>query len=131
MAMVVRAGDSIAVALQRTLSEYCDEENDHMKKSVHAAAISCRRELKLTSPGSGRYAGGWRVKVRMRKRTIDATVYNNTAPGLPHLLENSHEIKNQYGSYGDTHRGRGQIVHIATAAENAEEFLLNKLTEGI
>ena len=130
MAELVRAGDSISVALGRTLSEYCEEENEHMKKAVHKAAISCRRELKQTSPGSGKYAGGWAVRVKMHKRTIDATVYNREYPRFTHLLENPHEIKNQYGEYGTTSIGRGRKPHIQKAAENAEEFLINELVGG-
>ena len=120
--------DPITVQMTRALSEFSEEENERIRKHMKTAALSCRRELKQTSPKMfGEYANGWRFKKKESKLQCEYIIYNATKPGLTHLLENSHMIENQFGRYGRTSPGHGQYIHIKPAAENAEELLIDLL----
>ena len=61
------------------------------------------------------------------KHGFTGVIYNRTHPHLTHLLEKSHVIKNQYGEYGRTSPGNGQVVHIAPAAEKLEEYFMEEV----
>lgn len=129
----VRANSSeISIAIERELSKLCEEENERMKKAIREAALYCRKTLRETSPhDSGDYAKGWSLRVKTGKHAISAVIYNSKKPELTHLLEESHVIRNKYGVYGRTSEGNGQIPHITKASELAEEYLIDKLVEGI
>lgn len=66
-------------------------------KAVSKEALKQLRNTSPKSPGGGEYAKGWSLKSIGQFETI---LYNKTKPGLTHLLERGHLIKNQYGEYG-------------------------------
>lgn len=128
---VVRAGDEISVALNRELSKFCEEENEAMKRAVHKTILETKRELKNSSPkrgvGGGDYASGWTARTKVRKYDIEGVIYNKNKPGLTHLLENGHVIRNKKGTYGRTNAH----PHIGPASEHAEERLIELLVEDL
>ena len=124
------AKQSIEAQMQAILNDYMMDENEKIEKSIKLACDTCQKELKQTSPkmpGGGDYARGWRVKMETSRFERGGTVYNANKPGLTHLLENSHVIKNQVGVYGRTSPGHGQYPHIAKAEQNAKQILLKML----
>lgn len=108
----------VAVQMSELLAEYKDEIDDSIEINSTKIARKTAKKLRQTSPRkSGDYARGWRSKTLKNK---DAVVYNATAPGLTHLLENGHNVVNAKGQVG---RANG-IKHILPAAEEAiEEYL--------
>lgn len=87
--------------------------------TAQAAKDTARRLRNVTNPRlTGEYAKGWAVK---KKASDTYIVYNKTAPGLTHLLENGHAIANQYGHYGGRVRA---IKHIEPAAEEGAAELI-------
>lgn len=114
----------IQVQLMRALSEFSEEENERIRKCMRKAALSCRNDLKNTSPKAyGEYASGWRIKKVEKRLECSYTIYNAKKPGLTHLLEKKHLIRNQYGRYGFS----TPQVHIAPAKERAEDLLIDLL----
>ena len=110
--------ESVTIQMEKLLQQYGDEARDVVETSAEDAANIATRQLKSTSPrGKGRrhYATGWTIKRDIAGDLISFTVYNRTKPGMTHLLENGHVVRNQYGSYG---RARA-IKHIAPAEEAA------------
>ena len=122
-------GKSIDINLEeelgRILDEYMDDVEETANKVINQVAREADQKLKDTSPrDTGKYANGWTVK---RGKKLDAVVYNATRPGLTHLLEESHPIRNQYGAWG---RSTAQ-PHIAPVREWAEEEVVKRIEEAL
>lgn len=118
------------VVLDRLLSDFSDEENEILFQCMSKTMKWAKREIKQRSPkGPEGYAQGWSVRTKRERYGFLGILYNKTHPSLTHLLERSHQVKNQYGKYGRTRVGRGQVVHIAPVAEEAEEHLIQLLVE--
>lgn len=117
----------ISDELNKVLAEFVEDERATIDKAVVDAAKEAKREAAAASPGSGSYKKGWRVKTNKRGHVVETTVYNATDWQLTHLLENSHIIKNQWGTYERTSRGHGQVIHIKPAEEKAVADLEKKL----
>ncbi len=84
------------------MSELLDEVNKDVEKStrtnIQRIAKEGAQKLRNTSPKmTGEYAQGWGVKKLGDK---DVVIHNKTMPGLTHLLENGHVIRNKKGTYG-------------------------------
>lgn len=121
---------SVAVQMKQILGEFSDKVNVVLDKSAVQTADESVEKLRSTSPVgySGSYASGWRVK-RLSKG--DYVVHNATDYQLTHLLENSHVIRNKYGTWGRTSRGHGQIVHIKPVERWANKEFQKKVEEGL
>lgn len=122
-------GKSIDINLEeelgRILDEYMDDVEETASKVINQVAREAARKLKDASPKkTGKYASGWTVK---KGKKLDAVVYNATRPGLTHLLEESHPIRNQYGTWG---RSTAR-PHIAPVREWAEEEVVKRIEEAL
>ena len=121
----------ISVQLDEILGEFAKQERELMDKSISKASKQCKRDIVAASPsGPNGYREGWTVQNKRTSHGVEAIVRNKKFPGLTHLLEKSHVIKNQYGTYGRTYEGHGQHVHIAPAAEKAEQYLVELIVAG-
>lgn len=124
---------TISAQLDEILGEFAKEERDLLDKSISKASKQCKRDIVAASPdGPNGYKEGWTVQNKKTSHGAEAIVRNKKFPGLTHLLEKSHIIKNQYGTYGrtDPANGKGGKVHIAPAAEKAEQDLMQMLIAG-
>lgn len=123
--------DGLTVELERTLSEYCEEENEKLRKCMKKAALNCKADLKNTTPRQKadsswtHLADGWRIKKQERRGTCKYTIYNATKPGLTHLLEKGHLVRNQFGTYG-RYDGTGFIKN---AELKAIDDLIDRLVD--
>ena len=110
--------DSIEVQLDRILDEYENLTKETVQKSANKSGRDAVQKLKNSSPkrpGGGEYAPGWSTK----KTKDGVVVYNRKKPGLTHLLEKGHVIRNKYGTYGRA----PAHVHIAPVADQgSSEF---------
>ena len=110
----------IEVELSAVITEYTAEVEEKTFQAVRKAALKCKRDIKAASPvRSGDYKKGWTVRNERSRGLITSTVYNKDEPGLTHLLEKSHVIRNQFGSYGRS----TPKEHIGPAAEEATKYL--------
>lgn len=113
--------DSITVQMQQITGEYQIKVQTTTRNACQKVARRLGRELRANSPRkTGEYASGWAVKMEDADTFV---VYNAKKPGLTHLLEKSHVIANQYGTYG---RSTPQ-PHIKPAADAAQEELLAEI----
>lgn len=110
---------NLVAEINMALEEYVQEVRDAVNEAAKEAAELTARQLKANSPkrakgkGKGKYARGWKVKKKYDAHLVSYVVYNGSSPGLTHVLEHGHLIRNQYGSYG---RVRA-IPHIGPAAD--------------
>lgn len=91
-------GGSVSAQMKELLDEVNKEVEDSVRKNINSVSREAVQKLKNTSPTkTGDYAKGWATK---KQGDMDAVVYNRTMPGLTHLLENGHVVKNKKGTYG-------------------------------
>lgn len=100
--------------IKKILNEYSDDIQEAISADAQALAKEAAAELKHTSPKrTGNYAKGWRVKTTKGVGFIECEVYNANAPGLTHLLEKPHLLRNG--------RKSKPIVHIAPIEEKVNK----------
>ena len=91
--------DGLADAIMDALDEYKNVTDDDLDEIAREVAKEGAKKLKETSPkgeGSrkGHYADGWSVKyVQVGNGKFRFTVYNRKKPGLTHLLEKGHQMR--------------------------------------
>ena len=113
--------DSVEIQLKRILDEYNTKVQEVSREACKKVSKNLSRTLKGSSPRrSGEYAAGWAAKMLDSDTYV---VYNKAKPGLTHLLENGHVIKNKYGTYGRA----PAYKHIKPAADNAQEELITEI----
>lgn len=114
--------------LEKEVAEILDNYDADVRRSVEKTqkdvAKECADYLRQTSPKkTGEYVAGWTSK----KNGDGYAVYNSAKPGLTHLLNNGHAIKNGRGSYGLLN-GDG---HITKAEEIYKDVYIEKISNGI
>lgn len=116
---------SVSVQMQNLLNEVDKEVQESVKRNVNSVAKEAAQKLRNSSPKrTGDYASGWSTK---KQGEADVVVYNKKAPGLTHLLENGHVIKNKKGTFG---RVSGR-KHIKPVEEWAIDELPRRIMEDI
>lgn len=121
---------NIANELQIILEEYEDKMVVLTEETMRAIAKECANRIKTEASvkkglhNTGEYASGWTVKKKGGRGKISGfVVYNRTKPGLTHILEKGHVIRNKVGSYGRTMG----IPHIAPAEKWAQVEIMRRL----
>lgn len=112
--------DSVTEQLTKILDDYSDKVKDIARKDAKKAGKQAAKELRNVSPEkSGEYAKGWATK-QVDEDTV--TVYNRKMPGLTHLLEKGHVVRNAKGVFGRA----PAHPHIAQVEkEQVEQFISN------
>lgn len=84
-------------AIMKILDDYSDEISKNADEVVikigQKGAAALRQESAADFGGTGRYAKGWTTQVDRHRLYTDVIIYNRT-PGLPHLLEHGHLMRN-------------------------------------
>ena len=118
--------DSVTEQLTRILDEYGDEVKEVARKDAKKAGRETSADLRNVSAGmfgSGDYSSGWAYK-QVDEDTV--TVYNRKMPGLAHLLEKGHVIRNKKGEYGRA----PAHPHIADVeAKQTDKFVQNAVND--
>ncbi len=120
MSRVVGVGE-LSSAVAEILEEYGNQALSAIMKAAPRAARKARTALKETSPVGSHdrhYNAGWTVQTQGARSGlgIRVVVHNKTKPGLTHLLEHGHVLRNG---------GRASArPHIAAVNETAQrEFI--------
>lgn len=125
--------DELFAVIQMELASYSDEVLALVDEEASSAADGAVKELRQTSPVGRRkrYRRGWRkLKDERTPVSVRYVVHNKTDPGLTHLLEFGHVIKNQFGEYKRKSGGgkTGAKPHIKPAEENAAKAFADAVT---
>jgi hypothetical protein len=117
------------IEIKAILDDYAVEVQKDIEDAAKTTAQFGARELRKTSPkDKGDYAKGWGY--RKEGKGLGETsyvVYNKSHPGLTHLLEKGHLIRNQYGSYGRTKA----IPHIKPVEMAVSQRFIEEITKRI
>lgn len=85
---------------RETINEILDEYGDEAKEAVELACKDTAKEAARELQGAGTFKGGkeyrkgWTSKVELTRTGATAIVYNKAKPGLSHLLEFGHALRN-------------------------------------
>lgn len=115
----------LADEIMDVLNEYKEVTDEAVESAVTKVSKETKNIAKSGSPvDSGEYQKGWAVKKTSEKAgKVAATVYNRKKPGLTHLLEKGHVLRNG---------GRASAKpHIAPAEDYAVSELESAVKRGI
>lgn len=102
--------DRLSAEINKILTEYGEQvqqDVDEAAKKVTKAGVKAVKGNASTFGGSGKYASGWTSKFEKGRLSSQGTIYNGTVPGLPHLLEKDHALRN-----GGRYLGRPHIAPV-------------------
>lgn len=88
--------DQLAAAINGILDEYANDVTVSMKDAVKKVTKEGTKALKRASAqafGNGDYAKSWRFVYDADNIGASGVIYSSK-PGLPHLLENGHLLRN-------------------------------------
>lgn len=127
MGVRIKPGE-LAIEISKIYEEYSDEVVQILPEAVEKAVKVCKKTLKAKAPAkTGKYRNSFKSKKTKNSSSgVTIEVYSST-PGLPHVLEYGHVIKNQYGTYGMTRA----FPHWAPAEEEANEALEKEIQKKI
>lgn len=89
--------DRFSDSVQKILDEYADDVNknlDDITDQIGKKAAQAVRQGAKASVKGKEYSPGWTSKTERGRLWTTATVYNKAQPGLAHLLEYGHVIRN-------------------------------------
>lgn len=110
--------------VMEALNSYAVGVNEAMQKVLPNVAKEAAKQLQNNSPHrTGKYASGWRQKTTSGALDVQAVVYNAKAPGLSHLLEHGHLLRNGKRSRAVTHIKPVEEWVISEAARQLEGAL--------
>ena len=116
-------------AVATVLQEYEESMTENVQRVTNDLAKQGLSKVKAASPVSGKspkrsaYKSGWEKKVIVNRFGASAIIYNGKYPGLVHLLEKGHALRN--GG-----RARAQ-VHVAPVQDWMNEELRKRIEEAI
>lgn len=119
---VTVGADGFADLIKDMLQEYGEEVNDIIDPALKKTANKVKREIASAAPGKGEYARSWAVKTERSRLATTYIVYSKK-PGLPHLLEFEHALRNGKRS--------NPSPHIAPADANAADILVSEIERAL
>lgn len=103
MAVKFVSPEEMVTEITNAVKDYTEDVAKGIEKEVSNTAKLVLAETKALAPvDSGDYQKGFAIKKEKKQGEIVATIYNKTQPGLVHILELGHVIKNQYDTYDHT-----------------------------
>lgn len=100
--------EKFAAELEKIVAKYGEDIQEHSKEVVRTVARkgvqAVAQEADAKGIGHGRYSAGWKAQIEQDRMVASATLYN-VRPGLPHLLEHGHMLRNGRRSTGKPHAG--------------------------
>lgn len=114
---------SLQSQIQAILSDYGKDVEEELREIVPDVAKEAVKKLKKTSPkNKGKYAKSWTQQTEKGRMSISSVIYNKE-PGLPHLLEYSHALRNGGRSRPEP--------HIAPVEEWANKEVVERIEEAL
>ena len=102
--------EKLNAAIAKVLSDYADEVEKNFgpvtRQLGQKGVTALRNASRETFPGgTGKYANGWKAAYDDARMGATVTIYNADQPGLAHLLENGHLMRNGKRWPGRPHIG--------------------------
>lgn len=102
--------DRLADEIEKILKEYNENLQENIdeisKKFAQKGARTVKQNAAVFKPtrSKKRYANGWTSQTTKPNRLrVESVIYNRTVPGLTHLLENGHALRQGGRTQGVEH----------------------------
>lgn len=106
--------DQLSASVEKILAKYQEDVqgnvNEIVKEMSRKGAQTVRKQASSMFGGTGEYAPGWTSKAETGRISAQGVIYNATVPGLPHLLEHGHALRQ-----GGRAQGRPHIAPVEEA----------------
>lgn len=106
--------DQLSASVEKILAKYQEDVqgnvNEIVKEMSRKGAQTVRKQASSMFNGTGEYASGWTSKAETGRISAQGVIYNATVPGLPHLLEHGHALRQ-----GGRTQGRPHIAPVEEA----------------
>lgn len=88
--------EQLRATINEMLAEYGDSARDAIEESCNDTAKAVVKDLKKAGDFNRgeKFRKGWTSKIELTRTGATAVVYNDTQPGLAHLLEFGHVKQN-------------------------------------
>ena len=92
--------ENMSIEISDMVRQYTESVSTDVTKEIDDTASKMLDEIKRTAPHkTGKYRKGFKIKKDNKSGRATRTIYNKTCPGLVHLLEFGHVIRNGTGRY--------------------------------
>lgn len=120
--------DKLDDQIKKILADYSEDITKHTNEAAEkigkAGAKAVGANARSLFGGSGKYASGWKADIQRKRTGTVVTIYNATAPGLAHLLENGHAKVS-----GGRVAGKAHIAPVEEMVnKDFEEAVINAIT---
>lgn len=98
--------DTLSADIQKILDDYEDDVKENIAEITQKVGKKAVQALKANPGGfggTGKYSKGWTMKMEENRLGVVAVVYNGKLPGLAHLLEHGHALRNGGRVSGTAH----------------------------
>ena len=110
--------DKLSDSIEKILAEYQEDvvkDTGQLVKDFAKKGAQALRGNPGGFGGTGEYSKGWTTRFEAGRMSTQGVIYNGKVPGLPHLLEHGHALRNGGRSKG--------VPHIAPVEDKiSEEF---------
>ena len=118
-------GSQMAAILDSVRDTIENVSDKDFKKAAQSARKKC---MAYASSNQGKYRKGFATKKISDNGYV---TYNKTKPGLTHLLNNGHMVRNRNGTYGryngDNHMGRAEAEAVSECLKDLMSDLNREL----
>lgn len=113
--------DKLSQDLQKIVSDYLNKSVDRvdvvLKQVGNKGRNAVRREARSQIvPSRRKYANGWQYKMVGNRWASEVIIYAGKQPGMTHLLEHGHALRNGGRSVGKT-KARPHILPVQEQIE--------------
>ena len=116
--------DNLSAELKAQFALYSEDITNQIKGIVREETKTLKNNIKKDSPvRSDKYAKGWTIKTEENANEIITIVYNKKKPGLTHLLEFGHALKNGGRSKAYSHILNNETIAKEKIVERINEVL--------
>jgi len=97
--------EQLADELEKLLTAYGEDVDKDVQKLTKDFAKKGAKAVsgEASGKGWGKYSSGWSSEIETNRYSTTGTIFNKSLPGLPHLLEKSHALRNGGRSRANPH----------------------------
>ena len=92
------SADAFSSEIGKVLAKYGGDVKENLDEITKRLAKKGAKEITAKARsmfgGTGEYASGWTTRYETGRFSAQGVIYNGDVPGLPHLLEKGHALRN-------------------------------------
>lgn len=88
-----RLTDEVSKILSEFQGQIQENVSDIVKQMSKKGAQTVKANARGMFGGTGEYASGWTSRAETGRLSAQGVIYNKDVPGLPHLLEKGHALR--------------------------------------